>query len=33
MAGIANRKRLGDTKFLDEMKVGIEKRVEDELKR
>jgi len=31
--GIANRKRLGYTKFLDEMKAGIEKRAEDELER
>jgi hypothetical protein len=31
--GIANRKRLGYTKFLDEMKGKIEKRVEEELER
>lgn len=31
--GIANRKRLGYTKFLDEMRAGIEKRVEEELER
>ncbi|MFA6245561.1 MAG: RteC domain-containing protein [Mucilaginibacter sp.] len=31
--GIANRKRLGYTKFLDEMKTGIERRVEEELER
>ncbi|MES2063594.1 MAG: RteC domain-containing protein [Bacteroidota bacterium] len=31
--GIANRKRLGYTKFLDECKVKIEKRVEEELGR
>lgn len=31
--GIANRKRLGYTRFLDEMKKGIEKRVEEELER
>jgi hypothetical protein len=31
--GIANRKRLGYTKFLDECKVKIEKRVEEELER
>jgi hypothetical protein len=29
--GIANRKRLGYTKFLDEMKAGIERRIEEEI--